>query len=505
MNTDEEIREYVGLDAADAELLRAFWPSFSPHVHAASERFYARLAQYPGAKRVLQDERQVERLKGTLRVWMRELLCGPHDDAYVERRRRIGTRHVEIGLDHHYMIGAMTRLREDMVDIAWREAPDAGHALCRAIDRATQFDLALMTGTFVSQREDAQLTALRDLLVSHLPVTVLLLDESGRVTTSTRSSALFNGRSPVGQLLSTLIDARLREALGVDGLLNEALRTNEPRTNRRAEVLLDGEQRVFVLTAVPLAHPLARVLLHIEESTQAVQLESRLQRQESLAQLGALSANVAHEVRNPLAGISGAVQVIARSLDSDDPRRRILGKVEEQITRLNGLVTDLLTYARPDRARTRPTDLRNVAEAVVSLLVDESMQLKIRVEGQGVASADPNLLHQILLNLCQNAAQAAGEGGEVLVRVADRHILVNDSGPGVPDEARSSLFQPFFTTKTRGTGLGLAISQRAAHAMRASLSLCEGGPLPGAAFCLTFEAPAPSRSDPAQTQTAQEQ
>ncbi len=176
-----------------------------------------------------------------------------------------------------------------------------------------------------------------------------------------------------------------------------------------------------------------------------------------------------------------------RSLDASDPRRRILGKVEEQITRLNGLVTDLLTYARPDRARTRPTDLRQVADSVVSLLVDESMQLRVRVEGQGRAEADPNLLHQILLNLCQNAAQAAGDGGEVLVRVADRRVVVNDSGPGIPENARKSLFQPFYTTKTRGTGLGLAISLRAANAMRATLSLCEDGPLPGASFCLSFE------------------
>ena len=158
-------------------------------------------------------------------------------------------------------------------------------------------------------------------------------------------------------------------------------------------------------------------------------------------------------------------------------------KIDRQIHRLNALVTDLLSFARPHTARNKVIDLPDIARATVDQTSDEYTDLQVTIEGSGTAMADPNLVQHVLLNLVQNAMQATDGKGRVLIRVAPGRILVNDDGPGIPEGMRERIFDPFFTTRTQGTGLGLAISQRAANAMGGQLTL-DKGPLPGAAFLL---------------------
>ena len=119
----------------------------------------------------------------------------------------------------------------------------------------------------------------------------------------------------------------------------------------------------------------------------------------------------------------------------------------------------------------------------------DTPDLAIKVEGSGRALADGNLVHQILLNLIQNAANVLEGTGSIRVVIEDAQVKVEDSGPGVPKELRERIFQPFFTTRTRGTGLGLAICVRGARAMDAKLSLCDSKDLGGACFCLNLQAP----------------
>jgi signal transduction histidine kinase len=160
-------------------------------------------------------------------------------------------------------------------------------------------------------------------------------------------------------------------------------------------------------------------------------------------------------------------------------------KVEQQVRRLDSLVTDLLDFARPAEAKRVRVRLDEIAAVVIDLVQRDHPAVELRTTGEGEAIADANLVQQVLLNLVLNAIQAmdGGPGHTVLLSVRDGAVLVNDDGPGIPEENLEKIFSPFFTTRTRGTGLGLAICRQATAAMGGALTLSSGD-LRGAAFLL---------------------
>lgn len=211
--------------------------------------------------------------------------------------------------------------------------------------------------------------------------------------------------------------------------------------------------------------------------------EQRLARAERLARLGEVAASLAHEIRNPLAGIAGAVGVMADELPATDPRKEIMGEILDQIHRLNKTVQDLLTFARPATPTIAPCDVHQVLDRVLRLLAEDPVARKVRVvrdyqAGLPRVDADGKQLAQVFLNLLLNAVQAMhGDGqitmttrlngangaGEERPGAAEEHtveVSLTDTGPGIPGPVLPEVFKPFFTTKPRGTGLGLAISRR---------------------------------------------
>lgn len=482
----DEIKQYVGYSDADLARLRWLWPSVAERLDEVVDHFYERIQSTPGAMAVMRDEAQVHRLKGTLRHWLRQLLNGPHDYDYYGRQQRIGRVHVQVGLPARYMFTAMSVMRDDLCRIAAAVAqPEAQLALAGSIQRVTAIDLAIMTGTYIETRDERQLASLQELIVSNMPVTVLLLDAEGRITASTATSARTLGlQDAVGRHWRDALPPSLVQAADLEHQLARAIATGREISLLRVDAVVNDRSRSFRVTVVPLEHPQARALLHVEEMTDAIETEARLRHAEALAQLGAFSVAVAHELRNPLAGISGAVQVIASSLPQDDGRRPIMQKVEGQIRRLNGMVSELLAFARPAEPRLGTVALGDVARAVLADVREEGAA-QIEVLGDGNAHADPGMVHQILLNLIINAQQAAGAEGRVAVLVQPGRVVVNDSGAGIPPEIAEQIWLPFYTTKTQGTGLGLAISRQLAQTMGGNLVL-GAGPLPGAAFVLTL-------------------
>jgi signal transduction histidine kinase len=478
--TLDEMKAWVGYGPADTAVLEQTLPVVVPHVARIVDRFYDEVQKHPGANDVFDGPEQVERLKRTLRVWLVEVFEGPHDADYAERRRAIGWRHVQVGLPDRYMFTAMHVVESELVAVFRDELREPWPA-ADAVRKVLTLDLALMTGTYVEARELKQLDTLQALLVEHLRVVVLLVGDDGRVRSATRATAtLLSGRD--------VQHLDWREALP-EGLLEaaELERHTQRALERHREVTLpriDVGDRSYRVHVVPLHHELASFLLQVEELTDAVEMEARLRRSEALAQLGALSAAVAHELRNPLAGISGALQVITRSMDEGSLHHTVLTKVDGEVRRLNSLVTDLLAFARPGTAQLTPTDLRPLADEVVELLAPEHPTVTLSVVGLGQAAADPHLVRQVLHNLVRNAVDAVTESGGGAVRVLVDHgsLRVADDGPGIPEERRAEVFEPFVTSKTRGTGLGLAISARSAHAMGGDLRLVDDGPLSGACF-----------------------
>ena len=191
--------------------------------------------------------------------------------------------------------------------------------------------------------------------------------------------------------------------------------------------------------------------------------EAQLVDQAALAQLGQVAAVVAHEVRNPIAGVRGSLEVLKGRLPTDHADRRIFGAMIERMDALNAKVEDILRFARPRTPDIQTIDMRRLLDDVVaSARAAAGTGCAVTVTGGGgTARADPEMLHAVLLNLVLNACQVSrtvdititGEGDSMRVTIADR-------GPGIPEEHRERVFDAFFTTKQSGTGLGLAIVKR---------------------------------------------
>lgn len=219
--------------------------------------------------------------------------------------------------------------------------------------------------------------------------------------------------------------------------------------------------------------------------TERKRAEARLARQAALARVGQMAAVLAHEIRNPLAGIRGAMQVLVGRRAQDDPERAVMQEIIERTESLNGLINDLLLFARPRPPQLSSEDLLQLARDAVATIAHDPVarEVAISVTGESLkAPVDGDLIRATLVNLLLNAAQAMRGHGRIDIEVRTHQdsaeIEVRDTGPGIPVEIRDHVFDPFFTTKTHGGGLGLPIAQRTAELHGGSLVLtspAEGG------------------------------
>jgi signal transduction histidine kinase len=198
---------------------------------------------------------------------------------------------------------------------------------------------------------------------------------------------------------------------------------------------------------------------------------TQMSRAEHFATLGELATGLAHEIRNPLAGIAGVIEIVGRDLPASSPAKAVVKDVREEIAQINRILTDLLGTARPRASEMRASDLNTTAEHAVMLARQQVLSKPIKIEFTSSADLlevdhDSDQMHQVLLNLLLNSVQAIEGSG--LVRVAvfakdgadDAVITVSDTGRGIPAEHLQNIFRPFFTTKGNGTGLGLSLARR---------------------------------------------
>jgi len=219
------------------------------------------------------------------------------------------------------------------------------------------------------------------------------------------------------------------------------------------------------------------LIVTLKDLTSLKQMALALKRSDRLAALGELSARMAHEIRNPLAAISGSVQLLSEHGCLRDHESRLLAIVIRESERLNGLITDFLAYARPTLPCPDWFSLYQLVTDLQSLLLAdtrfEKVQLRLQVSEELQVWADRSQLQQVLLNLLHNAADAMPDGGEVTVSADIQSgsddtgssfsmlcLKVSDQGGGMDEETRRHLFEPFWTTKPSGTGLGLATVYR---------------------------------------------
>lgn len=197
---------------------------------------------------------------------------------------------------------------------------------------------------------------------------------------------------------------------------------------------------------------------------------------DKMASLGEVVSGIAHEIKNPLAGISCAIQMCQSEMSSDDPKREIIGEVLHQVNRLDGIVKDLLRYARPKPLQLVPARIGDILDKALFFVYPESRKQNITIEVRkeeepGEIGGDPDLIQQVFLNIVVNAVQAMPSGGKLLISVSrqgEEHagreetvaVRFQDTGKGIAPEDLKTIFEPFFTRKQKGTGLGLSISRK---------------------------------------------
>jgi two-component system, sporulation sensor kinase A len=206
--------------------------------------------------------------------------------------------------------------------------------------------------------------------------------------------------------------------------------------------------------------------------------EARLREQESLARLGEMAAVVAHEVKNPLAGIRGSLQVIGGRMPEQSRDRMVLHDIIGRLDSLNNIVEDLLVFARPREPKLAPVPVEQLLQNTAALLKKDPAHAGTQVDicsSPVVIQADAGQLQVVLVNLLLNAAQATRNEGHVRVDVTAGNgmcrIEIADNGPGIPADVRERIFEPFFTTKHRGTGLGLPTAKRVIERHRGSIGI----------------------------------
>jgi two-component system, NtrC family, sensor kinase len=355
----------------------------------------------------------------------------------------------------------------------------------------------------VKAEELGRMREFNESILESLDAGLAVVDTQDRVIRWNRSLELLHGATRAeasGRTLDDLFGASFLDAV-------KAARDHSPQggTFYRLPLAIrgSGENRALVnVTTVPLqsisGHGDTGTVIIVDDVTERAQLEEQLQISDKMASIGLLAAGVAHEVNTPLTGISSFTQMLLDGADPEDPRTRLLEKIERQTFRAAKIVNGLLNLSRPATAgpERAPVDLNVVVNDVLSLLEHQFKVGRIQVRRDmpspgPVAMGTEFKLQQVFLNLFINARDAMPKGGwlSIATRLVDGQAIVEvgDTGGGIPAECLPRIYDPFFTTKTmgQGTGLGLSITYGIVREHDGTIA-CESEVGVGTRFTLSF-------------------
>jgi two-component system, NtrC family, sensor histidine kinase PilS len=321
------------------------------------------------------------------------------------------------------------------------------------------------------QKDLRDLQAFKDLIFQSAGTGLIALDRDHRITAFNRAAEEITGvpvARAIGQSWPTLMGATVPLAS------IEATIDGNPRTPMRHETALrrpDGSTVPVRMTFSALRSGEGErlgLITACEDLSAIRAMESRMRQADRLATVGRMAANIAHEIRNPLASLTGAIEVLTSPHTAEDARERLSQIVARESERLNHIIKNFLEYARPAPLSIATFDVAAAAEEVLLLLEHRASPGSLKVMREFAPSVlwpvDAQQFRQILWNLCLNAVEAMPEGGELRVAVAifgdTLEVTVGDTGEGIAAGDISHVFEPFFSTKSEGTGLGLALVHR---------------------------------------------
>lgn len=336
--------------------------------------------------------------------------------------------------------------------------------------------------TLEAQKEDIKsLQDINQLIVDNIGSGLLVLDTKSRITKANRAAAKILGDI-------SLVDKRMTEVIpGLFDKLGSASRTEGSISRFEVGHLnYNGEKMVIEALVSPLVrrpYGVQGQVVLLQNLTEVKNLEQSLRHVEKMAAIGAMAAGIAHEIRNPLASISGSIQLLAGSMKPEaEDDKKLAAIMVKEIDRLNRLVAEFLEFVKPPMKIEDPVQVSELLQETLGILknnpqLSKSVRLEVNLKAKTSVLGDYDKLKQAFLNIIMNAYQALEKktDGHIKIETADVNDLmivkITDNGSGMSRETLSRIFVPFFTTKTKGTGLGLAITHKIFESHEANLKV----------------------------------
>jgi two-component system sensor histidine kinase PilS (NtrC family) len=376
------------------------------------------------------------------------------------------------------------------------EAPPTGDIFYKILINLSAFFLVAFLSSYLSEQvriskeelKEAQsdlsdLTAMHEEILECLTSGLITTDMQGRISFANRASSAITGisRERLQQMSLTSLFPGLKMDLG-EALDEDVGHKAGARRKIMDYVHPNGKGMKIGYSIAPLTTADGATvgsILHFQDLTEVMEMEEHLRTVDRLAAVGEMAARIAHEIRNPLASMSGSIQMLSQDLSLEGPNRRLMEIVLKEAGRLNALITDFLLYARPGKVQPRQVEIRALLEETLKLSKENQayggeVETRFETDPGFTILSDPQKLKQIIWNLLNNAFEAIKDGGKVLlesrpvsfggqkVLTKQRGVLVciEDTGPGIPPHVLPHIYDPFFTTKEKGSGLGLSIVHR---------------------------------------------
>jgi len=344
--------------------------------------------------------------------------------------------------------------------------------------------LAIAIENVELHQQQQALRAFNEDIIETMTNGLVVVDETGRVTVFNKAAATLSGYEAMeilGQPLRDAMPGASALADMVEGTLHRCITPPEgdvvqsvlPYSHREVSVRhRDGNLLPLAVSASPLRDShghVTGVVCLFEDLSEAKALEAERRRLDRLAALGEMAAVVAHEIRNPMAGIAAGIEYLSKSTPEGSPQKEGSAMILGEVQRVNRILEDILSVARPFQLALSIEVMSDILESVLGRCKTSIEAKMIQVVRHYAPSlppvqADRERMEQALTNLVLNAIQAMSTGGKLIVTLdADDSwlsVAISDTGPGILPEAQQRIFEPFFTTKAQGTGLGLAIARQ---------------------------------------------
>jgi len=332
-----------------------------------------------------------------------------------------------------------------------------------------------------------ELARLNQLILQNISSGLMMIEPDGRIRTFNPAAAAITGYHSgdvIGQMCTDIFPSI--ESASAEGKSLKRLEMDFIDSGGKGRIL------GYSITDVegPNGQPQGR-LITFQDLTEFKELEDKFERAQRLATVGRLASGMAHEIRNPLASISGSVQLLGSAQNLAPEDRRLMNIVVREAERLSRLLGEFLDYAKPPKPHPVQVPIGAFLDEILDLLAADPRWSGIRIHRDYGQEArldfDKNQIRQALWNLLINAAEAMQGRGNLYVGAdpGERSLCIEDDGPGIPETARDKIFDPFFTTKPTGTGLGLAMVFSTVEAHGGDLKLLEGAE-GGARFVIRF-------------------